>query len=473
MRHHRVAMSSFPIVIIGAGPCGLACARELERQGHHDWLLLERSQHPGGLAASVRDPAGFTWDLGGHVVFSHFGCFDELLEETMGDEVLWHERSSYVRFADRWVPYPFQNNLRHLPEPVLRECLDGLREAPGGDSGMDFATWMRATFGAGIARHFMEPYNLKVWATAPERMSAGWMAERVAIVDYERAAENVRAGSDDLAWGPNNRFAFPASGGTGEIYRRAAAPLAERIRYGAEVCELDVRARTLRTAGGLELRYDALVSTIALDRLVAALPGAPAEVSAAAARLRHNSVCMIGVGYRAPLRDERSWMYFPDPGVPFYRATNFAKYSPANVPGAETERFCSYMTEVAHSPEHPVRRAGLEQRVEAALRRAGVLHGAPAVASVHAEEIPYAYPVPTLDRDAALAVIQPWLMRHGILSRGRFGAWRYEIGNMDHAVKMGSDAARALLNEEPEELWAAPGDVLSRAAAPSRTGSRR
>jgi hypothetical protein len=73
---------------------------------------------------------------------------------------------------------------------------------------------------------------------------------------------------------------------------------------------------------------------------------------------------------------------------------------------------------------------------------------------VHVEDIPYAYPVPTRGRDAALRLIQPWLMERGIYSRGRFGAWRYEAGNMDHAVKMGIDAARRVLGQGEEELWA-------------------
>ncbi len=121
------------IVIIGAGPCGLACARELDRLGEQNWIILERNDHAGGLASSVIDPAGFTWDLGGHVVFSHFGEFDALLEEVMDGDIWQHDRSSYIRYDDRWVPYPFQNNLRHLPREVIDECLQGLSVAPGGD----------------------------------------------------------------------------------------------------------------------------------------------------------------------------------------------------------------------------------------------------------------------------------------------------------------------------------------------------
>jgi protoporphyrinogen oxidase len=448
-------MESQQIVIIGAGPCGLACARELDRLGWRDWVIVERAGHAGGLASSVIDPAGFTWDLGGHVVFSHFNAFDELLDEVMGGEILSHDRSSYVRFDERWVPYPFQNNLRHLPESLIAECLDGLAAVPGGDATMDFGAWMRATFGAGITRLFMEPYNFKVWATPPAWMASHWIAERVAVVDYERALRSVENGQDDVAWGPNNQFVFPATGGTGEIYRRLAARFESQIRYDQEVVEVDATRRTVRLASGEQLRYDALVSTMPLDLLVASLADAPEPVREAAAKLRHNGVWMVGVGYETPLADDKSWMYFPQDHAPFYRATNFAKYSSANVPDGDVERYCAYMTETSYSPEKPEPREDLEQRVEAGLRASGVVAGRPRVASIHVEDIPYAYPVPTLERDDALAVIQPWLAGHDVFSRGRFGSWRYEIGNMDHAVKMGIDAARMLVRRDDEELWAA------------------
>jgi protoporphyrinogen oxidase len=440
------------ILIIGAGPCGLACGRELDRLGHRDWLILERLDHAGGLASSVVDPAGFTWDMGGHVVFSHFGEFDALLAEAMGTDVLKHDRSSYVRFDGRWVPYPFQNNLRHLPDRITQECLDGLAGASGGSGEMNFRTWMLATFGEGITRHFMEPYNWKVWATPTEWMASNWIAERVSVIDYDRALRNVQEGNDDLAWGPNNRFVFPAMGGTGEIYRRLAIPLEDRIRYGAEVTSVDAGQRVVHLNGD-QLPFSALVSTMPLDRLATVITDSPAEVRSAAARLRHNSVYMVGVGYEAPAADEKSWMYFPQSHAPFYRATNFAKYSPANVPDGDVSRYCAYMTETAYSPEKPEPRAGLEERVEEGLRNSGVVAARPAVASIHVEDIEYAYPVPTLDRDTSLGIIQPWLMGHGILSRGRFGSWRYEIGNMDHAVKMGIDAARRMVTGQQEELW--------------------
>jgi protoporphyrinogen oxidase len=49
------------IIILGAGPCGLGAAYHLNKLGHTDWQLFERDSHVGGLSASFRDDAGFTW----------------------------------------------------------------------------------------------------------------------------------------------------------------------------------------------------------------------------------------------------------------------------------------------------------------------------------------------------------------------------------------------------------------------------
>jgi UDP-galactopyranose mutase len=441
------------IVIIGAGPCGLGAGRELETIGYRNWLMVERAAGAGGLASSVTDPQGFTWDHGGHVVFSHFGEFDRLLDEVMGDEVYHHERSSYIRFDDAWIPYPFQNNLRHLPPEVAYECLLGLIEAPGGSTSMDFATWMESVFGKGITDHFMRPYNFKVWATPAERMQSQWIGERVSVVDFKAALRSIVFGEDEVSWGPNNTFMFPATGGTGEIYRRLALRFEDHIHYNRELVSVDAEKKSLHFSDGSSESYDILISTMPIDILTRTIDGAPENVLAAADDLEHNGVYMVGIGYEKRLEDDMSWTYFPQDHCPFYRSTNFAKYSPANVPDSDTARYSAYMTETSYSGYKPTPRQGLEDEVEKGLRAAGVVEGEPEVASMHLEDIPYAYPVPTVKRNAALETIHPWLMDNGIYSRGRFGSWRYEIGNMDHAVKMGIDIARFVTKGTPEELW--------------------
>ena len=445
--------SSLHVAIIGAGPCGIACGHELEALGHGDWTLYEREEVAGGHAGSEVDPQGFTWDQGGHVVFSHYGEFDRLLDLALGDDVHEHERSSYVRVDGRWVPYPFQNNLRYLDPESAYECLVGLIDAPGANGHHDFGTWMERTFGDGITSRFMRPYNLKVWATPADLMSSTWIAERVSVPDHRRALKNVLLGLDDVGWGPNNTFRFPRRGGTGEIYRRLAERLEPHVRYRSELAGVDAEQRVLRFADGHTAGYDALVSTMPVDKLVAAIDGCPSEVREAAAALQHNSVWIIGVGCEHPLVDDRSWLYFADPEVPFYRVTNFAKYAAMNVPGGDTQRYSSFLTETAYSTHRPRAYDGLEKNVLDSLVSTGLVDDDVSIASMHTIDIDYAYPIPTVDRDRALAVIQPWLMEREIYSRGRFGTWRYEIGNMDHAAKMGIDAARHLVEGREEEVW--------------------
>ena len=103
------------IVVIGAAPPASAQrgATELE---HDNWNLYEAENHPGGLATSFVDDKGFVWDLGGHVVFSHYEYFDKLLDFLLGDKWVNHVREAWVWLRERFIPYPFQNNIWRLPE---------------------------------------------------------------------------------------------------------------------------------------------------------------------------------------------------------------------------------------------------------------------------------------------------------------------------------------------------------------------
>ncbi|MFD9107045.1 protoporphyrinogen/coproporphyrinogen oxidase [Streptomyces bottropensis] len=445
-------------MILGAGPCGLACAHELQRLGHRDWVLLEAAQTVGGLGASVVDRAGFTWDLGGHVVFSKLKSFDSLLAELFEpDELLHHDRSSFVRHSGSWVPYPFQQHLHHLPQAMAQRCLDDMAAAQAQGSaltGSDFASWLKSTYGRALVEEFFAPYNQKIWATNLSEMSASWISERVAPANTEALRLALKRGyTSTQGWGPNAQFAFPAKGGTGAIWQRLAARLDGDVRTGQSVVYLDETAKSLLTTDGTVLTYDHLVTTSPLDRLVAMTAGAPKSIRQAATTLRHTTVAMAGLGYRSPTTDRRSWLYFPGADTPFYRATNFSRYAPANVPGSDPDRYSAWMTETSLPTGTVLDRAALIERCDAALRRCGLVPENAQRVNGHVELIPYAYPVPTTGRDDALDLIQPWLEKHGIYSRGRFGTWRYEIGNMDHAVTMGQDIARRLVHGTAERIY--------------------
>jgi len=446
------------IVIIGAGPTGLGAAYRLRELGHTDFTLLEARHKVGGLASSETSPNGFTYDIGGHVLFSHYPYFDRLFDTLMGDEYQELVREAWVWMCDRFLPYPFQNNIRHLPKEIVLECLLGLIEAQREPLDLvriaNFEELIQKQFGSGIAKHFMMPYNFKVWAHPPRLMNKEWIGERVATPPIARVLGNVVLDRDDAGWGPNNTFKYPRYGGTGGLFERIVPYVQDQLRLCSSVASVDAERKEVVLADGRREPYDVLLSTIPMDHLVGALAGEiPDEVRCHAKRLRHSGSYIVGIGVNQPSPSTRCWMYFPEDNCPFYRVTYLSNYSPEVVPDAE--RQYSLLAEISHSEFKPVDRARVIDDTIDGMVNAKLLTESDRadIVDAYVIERDYTYPTPSLERDAALSAIHPFLESKGIYSRGRFGAWRYEVGNMDHSVAQGVEwVNRVLLGDDANEL---------------------
>jgi UDP-galactopyranose mutase len=448
------------IVVVGAGPTGLGAAHRLHELGFDDYVVLEAGAEAGGLARSYEDDAGFTYDVGGHVFFSHYEYYDRVVENALVDGYSELDREAWVWIGGRFVRYPFQNSLRDLDPEMTLDCVMGLVEAERRPSvGVaSFADWMLQTFGTGITEHFMRPYNSKVWATPPELLSCGWIAERVSVVDLRAVLRTIICDDRAEPWGPNGRFRYPLRGGTGALCTNIAKPLLDHIAFECPVVAVDPQEKTVDTADGRRWHYDLLLSTMPLNRLVESAEHAPHRVRAAAARLAWTSGHIVGIGLDRPTATTKNWIYFPESTVPFYRVTYLSNYSPfmTPVPGQTL-----LLAEVSRSPSEPSDADTIVDDVIDGLLHAGLMtpNDRSRVLSRWLHSPRMTYPVPTLDRDAALAAIHPWLSEHDIASRGRFGAWLYEIGNMDHSFMQGVEWVDAVLCGDPEQTWKAPVEV--------------
>ena len=450
-------MSAKPrIVIIGAGPAGLGAAWRLHELGHTTWSLYESASHAGGLASSAVDAEGFTWDLGGHVLFSHYPYFDAVMNTALGDAWIEHVREAWVWMRDRWIPYPFQNNIWRLPNDDLIACLNGLldlQRSPNTAAPASFREWLLKSFGTGLCDTFMFPYNRKVWAYDPSRLDVGWMGERVATVDLKRIMNNLVLRRDEVSWGPNSTFRFPLHGGTGAIWRAVAKLLpAGHLHFDRAVANVDVTKKQLVMAGGETVEYDILISTMALDDLLRSLV-ARADLSTQAAKFVYSSSHIIGVGLKGRPPDDlrtKCWIYFPEDRVPFYRATVFSNYSPNNVPTATPH--WSLMAEVSESSGKPVDVNTVMADVVNGFLSCGFIDRSNIVSTWH-RRLEHGYPTPWLGRDAVLDPIQDALRSASILSRGRFGAWKYEVSNQDHSFMQGVEAADHVLTGSHEPTF--------------------
>jgi protoporphyrinogen oxidase len=458
-----ISLLDNPVIIIGAGPTGLGAAWRFQERGFDNWLLIEKDSFAGGLSTSFVDEQGFTWDIGGHVQFSHYEYFDHLMKDLLGDQWLHHERESWIFVKGRFVPYPFQYNLHRLDVEDCWACLSGLIDAQmafaSNGTASNFEEWIRQTFGAGISALFMEPYNRKVWAYPLKYLDTNWMGERVAIPSLKKAIESVVHHQDQVSWGPNNTFQFPLYGGTGQIWRTLADRLpADHFRFGTAVERVDPVRKELYLSDGSQLRYSRLLSTMPLDRLVD-IAGLLSKFPEAT-KLRHSSVHIIGVGLKGlPVEvvERKCWMYFPEPDLPFHRVTVFSNYSPNNVP--VPGEMWSLMCEVSTSPYKLIDQSTIIDHVIEGLMRCGFILDHNSVISTWHYFAEYGYPTPSVERIDILKQVLPGLDELDVHSRGRFGAWKYEVSNQDHTCMQGVEFANWLLDGIPELTVNAPHTV--------------
>ncbi|CAM4747320.1 unnamed protein product [Rotaria magnacalcarata] len=445
------------IVIIGGGPCGLGAAwraEEIRRQGNTnvDWTVAEQSLEAGGLARTVVDDKGFLWDMGGHVIFSHYAYFSRLLDYLLPNATDWNNkiREAWVWMRGTFIPYPLQQNLHRLPKQEIIACIDGLleneRRRQTFSKPVTFADWMEQSFGRGLCDVFMRPYNFKVWAYTADKMNVEWMGERVATVNVSRVVQNVILSQDEVGWGPNNTFRFPMKGGTGAIWTRLAQALPqEKFQFSKKVTKIDVVKKIITYSDGSSESYDAIVSTMPMDCLCQVVEGTTKiprhDLLEKAKQFRYSSSHILGFGLDGQPPEHlvtKCWMYFPEDDCPFYRATVFSNYSPYHVskPGEQWSLMC----EVAESPEKPVDIDSIVAITEQGLRNAKLINDDTKILSRFHTRLEYGYPTPFFGRDQLCGPLFEEFEAHNIYSRGRFGSWKYEVSNQDHSMMLGVEA---------------------------------
>ncbi len=460
-----IPMRKTEVLILGGGPTGLGAAHRLEELNFKDWILLEQTQQLGGLASSEIDDQGFVWDLGGHVLFSHYDYFDRLLDDLLGGKWINHEREAWILMRDRWIPYPFQNNLWRLPKEDLDTCIKGLElisEENGSSNTQNFDEWIINSFGPGIAGVFMRPYNFKVWAYPTNELTSSWIGERVAQVSTDKIISNVQSKSDDIGWGPNATFRFPESGGTGSIWRELGNRLPPgNILTERRVIEIDPNHKTVKCDNGEVFGYGKLISSIPLTTTLRSLTG-HRDLKLAATSFKWSSTHIVGIGIEGTVPEilkSKCWIYFPEETVPFYRATVFSNYAPSNVPHPGKQ--WSLMCEISESPTKPVNhKTVLNDSIEG-LTKIGLLNHDSRIVSTWSKFLPFGYPTPFIGRDEILKPVISDLQDMEIFSRGRFGGWKYEVSNQDHSLMQGVECVNHLLLGEDELTYFFPSKINS------------
>jgi protoporphyrinogen oxidase len=340
-------------------------------------------------------------------------------------------RRSAVFSHGVYTRYPFQANTFGLPPEVAYECVSGFIAAhfsPSKAPAENFEQYCVTHFGAGISKHFMLPYNARLWGVPAREITSEWCTRFVPLPKLEDVLRGA-LGANAPELGYNASFWYPELG-IGAFSEALAAGTPVELGRAVERVDLSRRVVVLRDE---EVPFDVLVSTIPLPALVRLLTDVPPDVTEAAARLRSTHLHYLDLGLRRPNPNPYHWIYVPEEKYAFYRVGCYSHFSEKLAPPGKSSLYVELTERGAPSL------TGLLPAVVSGLCELGLLESERDIELCRLRTLDYAYVIYDHAYRASLDTILPFLQGHGISSTGRYGGWNYS--SMEDALLMGRSAA--------------------------------
>lgn len=429
------------IAIIGAGLAGLSTAYHLKK----DYSIYEREHEVGGLCKSYTID-GFTFDYTGHLLHFRNKEIKGLVLSLLHGRLNEIKRKASIFSKGIYTEYPFQSNTYGLPKEVVKECLMGFIEAylkkgqgsrvKGQENKETFEEWIYKTFGKGIAKHFMIPFNEKFWKTPLNKIASNWVSWLVPMPALEDVVSGaIGIGNRDIGYNPV--FYYPVNEGI-SILPSSFLPHISNLNLNMKVSSISLKMKKITFTNSAEVEYDFLVSTMPLPELIKSCDDAPVKIKSLAKGLKYISVYDINLGIRREGISDKHWIYFSEKEYPFYRVGFPMNFSKSLVP----EGCSSMYVEISHIDGREMPKERLINDAVNGLIKASILKKDDEIAVKDVIDIRYAYTIYDFHRQKAVPIIQKYLEEKGIFSIGRYGAWEHT--SMEDAIYQGKVTAQRL-----------------------------
>lgn len=422
-------MEKLPIQILGAGLTGMSAGYHLK----NDYQIHEAQPFAGGLSTTVVEE-GYRFDRTGHLLHLRDNRVRAWVQELLAGRTVPIVRRSKIFSHGVYTRYPYQANTFGLPPQVAFDCLYGFlsaqKENPSAAEPRTFEQFCLTHFGEGFSRHFMIPYNSKMWGVHPREITAEWCSRFVPLPGLRDVIAGA-VGLNDREIGYNAEFLYPRRG-IGELSEALSAQLGERISYQSAPRAIDWRRRKL-IFSNREVPYRVLISSAPMNVLIKLLHEPPEPIAIAGAQLRCNPLWYLDLALAAPCGIDSHWVYVPEEKYPFYRVGCYSNFSAEMAPAGKA---CLY---IELSSRQPPALDQLLPQVAQGLVEMGVVERPEQIAFARLRRMDYAYVLFDHRSYPALQQIEPFLAEQNIIACGRYGAWNYS--SMEDAIIAGRDAA--------------------------------
>jgi protoporphyrinogen oxidase len=431
----------YDIVIIGAGLTGLSTGFFLKKAGYTSFIIFEKEQRPGGLCRTEQK-GKYLFDYCGHLLHFDSPDMNQLTSELLKENLSVHTRNSKVFSHSVLTDYPFQCNLFGLPQHIIIDCIESFVYARfENKSGIDtasFGSWVDTTFGNGIARNFMLPYNEKLWAFDPYKLTTEWMKGYVPATDLHQLLTGAFSSSTGTS-GYNAHFSYPHSGGIEELIRALATSFPSNISNKKGVIKIDAEKKIITLVDGSTVTYSTLISSIPLKELIRMTNGTPDIIIKANDNLRCSGVLNVNLTVKGAAFKDISWIYFPEKKFTFYRVGFYSSFAADFCEQGET----SLYVEIAYRDNVPDI-SELYSRTIHQLQQIGIISSEDDILEHCIFNIPNAYVTYDCNWKTSRTNVHEWLHMHDIYSIGRYGSWEYS--DMEDSMLQARETVRKVLS---------------------------
>jgi protoporphyrinogen oxidase len=343
------------VIILGAGATGLSAGLRFIDRGH-DVIILEKAEHPGGLAKTITR-GEYRLDIGPHHLFSQN---EEILKEIISlfreDELAIFNRDARLYFHDRYLDYPLtaQNVLFHMGFKNAFMCSTSYiwtvvkRLFVKQKYEETFTTWIQNNFGNYLYKIFFKPYTEQFWGIPCEELSIDCipLASKMSFMKTLKLLFVKKFNKESLSVGERDTtltLYYPKKG-VGEIVKKMYDSFLSKggkIELScniSNICRINdgsfmVYYKT-ETEQNIEAKATHIISTIPIPNLVQIMtPTAPAIIIESATKLEYLSTIVLYIVI--PDRDvfDCAYLYLVD--RPYNRVSNVNRFHPDLCPKDE------------------------------------------------------------------------------------------------------------------------------------------
>ena len=432
-------------IILGAGISGVSLAYYLQKfKKVKEITILEKEKIPGGLLRSF-NCNGIAYDIGPHIIFSKHKDILEKNIKILGKNVIKIRRSNKIIYKNRYIKYPFENELSKLPKDKLEYCLHTFLNNPFENYDYDnMLQFFLKIFGEGITKTYLEPYNQKIWKFDLSFMDTQ-MVERIPKPPKIDIINSAR-GKKTEGYKHQLFFHYPKKNGIQALFDAYYNQLNERktkVLLNEKILSVSNNDKTtiIKTSKKI-YKCDRLISTIPLNELCNITKKIPSTVFEKSKHLKYNSIIIALVNVRGKVAGNNFAFMVPQKDIIFHRLSKL-DFLGKNYSKKNSTTFLIEITFKQTDMISKLTNLEIRSKIYEGLKKLKFCKTKRDINFSEIKKFKYAYVIYDLNHRKNVDYILKYFKSVNINNAGRLGSWEYL--NSDQVIFQSKELVKKLI----------------------------